>query len=245
MLHVFGEYVLDTQRRELRCAGVPVKLEPKAYQILTYLVQHRGRLVTKAELLKQVWPGVYVADTAVARCLTAIRQAVGDSGTAQRVIQTRHGQGYRFVAPVREQDMVAPVADVPDRQPALATATTPPLALLAPATVSVASPQALQGVSLPAWDVPTGERKLVTLLDAALTPALGGGWTSMRCTSACTGWRRSSGARSSRMAACSSTSPRTGSPSSLAPRPRMRITRSVPCWPRWRWASSGLRTLRH
>src|SRR5919197_3234301 len=113
MLYVFGDYVLDTERRELRRAGVPVPLEPKAYQLLTYLVQHRGRLVTKAELLDQVWPDVYVADTAVARCLTAVRQAVGDSGATQRVIQTRHGQGYRFVAPVHEHDVVAPVAETP------------------------------------------------------------------------------------------------------------------------------------
>src|SRR5262245_12528367 len=58
MLYVFGEYVLDTDHRELRRAGVPVKLEPKAYQILTHLVQHRDRLVPKAELLAQVWPDV-------------------------------------------------------------------------------------------------------------------------------------------------------------------------------------------
>src|SRR5919197_506810 len=79
MLYVFGDYVLDTERRELRRAGVPVKLEPKAYQLLTYLVQHRGRLVTKAELLDQVWPDVYVADTAVARRLPAVRPAGGGS----------------------------------------------------------------------------------------------------------------------------------------------------------------------
>src|SRR5262249_34799622 len=111
MLYVFGEYVLDTHRHELRQAGVPVPLEPKAYQLLTYLVQHRDRLVTKAELLEQVWPDVYVADTAVARCLTAIRKAVGDSGARQRVIHTRHGQGYRFAAPVSEHDVAEPSTD--------------------------------------------------------------------------------------------------------------------------------------
>ena len=115
MLYVFGEYILDTHRRELRRAGVAVKLEPKAYQILTYLVQHRGRLVTKTELLEYVWPDVYVADTAVARCLTAVRQAVGDSGATQRVIQTRHGQGYRFVVSVSEQDAVSDCRRCPGR----------------------------------------------------------------------------------------------------------------------------------
>jgi DNA-binding winged helix-turn-helix (wHTH) protein/predicted ATPase/class 3 adenylate cyclase len=175
MLYVFGEYILDTHRRELRRAGVPVKLEPKAYQILTYLVQHRSRLVTKAELLDQVWPDVYVADTAVARCLTAIRQAVGDSGATQRVIQTRHRQGYRFVAPVSEQDVVAPVADAPGERPALATPPAPSLSLPVLATISVASHQDSRSMSFPSAGRSHGERKLVTLLYAALPPALGRG----------------------------------------------------------------------
>ena len=78
-------------------------LESKGYQVLLYLVQHQQRLVTKDELLERVWPEVYVIDTTVSRCLTLIRKAVGDSGTAQRVIKTLHGQGYRFVAPVQVQ----------------------------------------------------------------------------------------------------------------------------------------------
>jgi hypothetical protein len=57
---------------------VPVKLEHKVYQVLAYLVQHRERLVARDELLEHVWPGVYVAEAAVTRCIAALRQAVGD-----------------------------------------------------------------------------------------------------------------------------------------------------------------------
>jgi DNA-binding winged helix-turn-helix (wHTH) protein/class 3 adenylate cyclase len=110
MLYTFGDYILDSARRELRRQGRPVPLEPKGYQVLLYLVQHRERLVTKDELLEQVWPEVYVIDTTVSRCLTLVRKAVGDSGTAQRVIKTRHGQGYRFVAPVEVQTETLPEA---------------------------------------------------------------------------------------------------------------------------------------
>src|SRR5262245_56551899 len=88
MLYTFGEYVLDTTRHALCHAGVPVKLERKVYHVLAYLVQQGDRLVTKDELLEHVWPGVYVADTAVARCITALRKAVGDSRERQQVIQT-------------------------------------------------------------------------------------------------------------------------------------------------------------
>jgi DNA-binding winged helix-turn-helix (wHTH) protein len=111
MQYAFADCVLDTEGRELRRAGVPVKLEPKVYQVLVYLVQHADRVVTREELLDQVWPEVYVAPTAVARCITSIRQAVGDRPEAQQVIQTRHGQGYRFVAPLAVYNTIAPPAE--------------------------------------------------------------------------------------------------------------------------------------
>src|SRR5215475_3431329 len=108
MQYAFGDCVLDTERWELHRAGLAVKLEPKVYQVLVYLVQHADRLVTRDELLDHAWPEVYVTHTAVARCITAIRQAVGDSADAQRVIQTRHGQGYRIVAPVTVREAMVP-----------------------------------------------------------------------------------------------------------------------------------------
>jgi DNA-binding winged helix-turn-helix (wHTH) protein len=58
MLYTFGDYILDTAGRELRRQGLPVPLESKGYQVLLYLVQHHERLVTKDELLDQVWPEV-------------------------------------------------------------------------------------------------------------------------------------------------------------------------------------------
>ena len=79
----------------------------RSYEVLVYLVQQADRLVTKHELLEAVWPEVYVDDSAVARCIGAVRQAVGDGRAMQRVIRTVHGQGYRFVAPVVEQHVDA------------------------------------------------------------------------------------------------------------------------------------------
>lgn len=100
MRYIFGDYTLDTARRELYHLETPIPLEPKAYQVLSYLVQNHDRLVTRDELLEHVWPDVYVDDSAVARRIQALRQSVGDSSITQQVIQTRRGQGYRFVAPV-------------------------------------------------------------------------------------------------------------------------------------------------
>ena len=92
MQDVFADWVLDTERRELRRAGVPGTRAPKVYQVLVSLVQHAERLVTPEELFEHVWPNLYVEPIAIARSITAIRRAVGDSGDAQRVIRTLHRQ---------------------------------------------------------------------------------------------------------------------------------------------------------
>jgi DNA-binding winged helix-turn-helix (wHTH) protein len=88
-----------------------VKLEPKSYEVLVYLVQHAERLVTHKELLEYVWHDTFVQPIAIARSITAIRQAVGDSGKVQRVIKTLPRQGYRFVAPVTVQAAMVPPAE--------------------------------------------------------------------------------------------------------------------------------------
>jgi class 3 adenylate cyclase/DNA-binding winged helix-turn-helix (wHTH) protein/predicted ATPase len=100
MRYAFDDYRLDTQRLELWRGDTPVKLQPKVFQVLTYLIEHRDRVVSKEELLEQLWPGQFIDDGSVNACLMAVRKAVGDSGQAQHAIQTLHGRGYRFVAMV-------------------------------------------------------------------------------------------------------------------------------------------------
>jgi DNA-binding winged helix-turn-helix (wHTH) protein len=97
MIYAFGDFELDEERYELRCTGVPVKLEPKAFRVLAYLILHRDRVVTRDELREQFWPGEFVTDSALAHCVVKARQAADDGGAAQRVIKTVHGHGYRFI----------------------------------------------------------------------------------------------------------------------------------------------------
>ncbi len=99
--YAFDDYQLDISRRELSRHGAHIPLEPKVYQVLLYLLQHAGRLVTREELLDHVWPDVFVQDAVVSRCIREVRQALGDDHVAQRMIQTRPRQGYRFVPSVR------------------------------------------------------------------------------------------------------------------------------------------------
>jgi DNA-binding winged helix-turn-helix (wHTH) protein/tetratricopeptide (TPR) repeat protein len=102
MLYVFDDYALDLQCYELRHAGQRRPLEPQAFNVLVYLLQHRHRVVPKAELLERLWPGQYVGEATLAHRLMGVRRALGDSGRSQRLIKTVHGRGYRFVAAVQE-----------------------------------------------------------------------------------------------------------------------------------------------
>jgi DNA-binding winged helix-turn-helix (wHTH) protein len=99
-MYVFGAYELDLQRYELRRAGEPLPLEPKVFDVLTYLVQHCDRLVSKDELLERLWCGANVGEAALVRCIVAARKAIGERPETPRIIQTVRGRGYRFVAPV-------------------------------------------------------------------------------------------------------------------------------------------------
>ena len=83
-------------------AGSSVHVEPQVFDVLAYLVEHRDRVVTKAELLDVVWGHQFVSESALTTRIKQLRQAVGDSGREQRIVQTIHGRGYRFVAPVEE-----------------------------------------------------------------------------------------------------------------------------------------------
>ncbi len=99
----FGEYELDSERRELRRSGEPVELQPTPLRLLLYLAEHRDRAVPTRELLDTLWPETVVADTSIAKALNQARRAVRDDGTAQRVIRTQRRLGYRFVAEVEER----------------------------------------------------------------------------------------------------------------------------------------------
>jgi class 3 adenylate cyclase len=111
MIYVFGSCELDEALCELRRGSIPIKLEPKAFKILAYLIQHRDRVVTKDELLAKLWPGERVTEFALTRCVAKARQAVHDDGVGQRVIKTLPRHGYRFVAAVESRAHTA-AADV-------------------------------------------------------------------------------------------------------------------------------------
>jgi pimeloyl-ACP methyl ester carboxylesterase/DNA-binding winged helix-turn-helix (wHTH) protein len=103
----FDDLELDVALFELRRGGSKVPMEPQTFDVLAYLVAHRERVVPKQELMDAVWGGRFVSEAAVTSRIKQARRAVGDDGHAQRVIQTVHGRGYRFVAELGPGAVVA------------------------------------------------------------------------------------------------------------------------------------------
>lgn len=100
MIHQFGDCELDTTLYELRVRGEPQALEPQVFRLLVFLVENGNRVVTKDELMAAIWHDRIVSDSTLASRIKTARQAIGDSGERQALIQTVHGRGYRFVGAV-------------------------------------------------------------------------------------------------------------------------------------------------
>ena len=96
----FGSFSLDVASRRLEHEDVEVPLQPKVFDTLRYLVEHAGRVVTRDELLSQLWPDTFVGDASLTRCVKEIRRALSDDSKAPRFVSTIPGVGYRFEASV-------------------------------------------------------------------------------------------------------------------------------------------------
>jgi DNA-binding winged helix-turn-helix (wHTH) protein len=98
----FGRFVVDRRSACLRCDGAALPLRPKSFDVLVYLAQHPGRLISKAELIDSVWQNVTVTENSLVQCIKEIRQALGDDH--QTTIETVSKRGYLLASPVVELD---------------------------------------------------------------------------------------------------------------------------------------------
>jgi transcriptional activator of cad operon len=111
MIHRFGPFEYDTEQRLLFRAGETVPLVPKAIDTLHVLIERRGRVVEKAELMKLVWPDSIVEEVGLARNVSLLRKALGDEGAESPYIETIPRRGYRFAAAE-----APPAAPIPPRR---------------------------------------------------------------------------------------------------------------------------------
>ena len=104
----FGDFELDQERRQLLRSGEPVPLQPKAYELLSLLLQRRPRVLSRAQIRDVIWPGTYVSESTLAVVVTGLRQALGDDARQPRFIRTVHRFGYAFCGEARESKNGSP-----------------------------------------------------------------------------------------------------------------------------------------
>jgi DNA-binding winged helix-turn-helix (wHTH) protein len=98
----FGTFRFDEANECIWEEGKAIQLRPKAYAILRYLLERPKVLVTKQQLLDDVWPDTFVSDAVLKDCIRQLREALRDDAKTPTYIETAHRRGYRFIAAVTE-----------------------------------------------------------------------------------------------------------------------------------------------
>jgi predicted ATPase/DNA-binding winged helix-turn-helix (wHTH) protein len=99
---IFGPFRFDETNQCLWRGSQAIPLRPKAFAVLQYLISHKGVLVTKQQLLNDVWPKTYVSEAVLKDCIRQLRHALNDDAKTPQFIETSHRRGYRFIASLTE-----------------------------------------------------------------------------------------------------------------------------------------------
>ena len=102
----FAEFELDSSRRVLRRGGKPVAMNAKTFDLLAFLAENSGRVVTKDEILDAVWEGQFVEEANLSVQISALRKALGERRAAPRFLVTVPGKGYKFIAEIETDEIV-------------------------------------------------------------------------------------------------------------------------------------------
>jgi DNA-binding winged helix-turn-helix (wHTH) protein/tetratricopeptide (TPR) repeat protein len=105
MRYRFGPFELDAEQYELREGSRVVHVEPRVLDVLFFLVRNRDRVVSKEEILDSVWEAKFIGDSALSRCIMQARKAIGAGFPGEEAIKTLRRRGFRFVAPVTEENL--------------------------------------------------------------------------------------------------------------------------------------------
>jgi DNA-binding winged helix-turn-helix (wHTH) protein/TolB-like protein/cytochrome c-type biogenesis protein CcmH/NrfG len=108
-----GDWCVEPQLNQIERAGHRVRLEPKAIELLVFLVERRGEVVSREELLGALWPGVVVGDNALTQVVTKLRRALGDTAREPTYVEAISKRGYRLIAAVERRDRLSLSAPLP------------------------------------------------------------------------------------------------------------------------------------
>ena len=102
----FDDFCVDTARRILLRANEPIPLTPRIFDTLVYFVEHHGRVITKEELMKAIWPDAFVEENNLTQSVSTLRRILGERKGENRYVVTVPGHGYRFAAIVKKTTSV-------------------------------------------------------------------------------------------------------------------------------------------
>jgi DNA-binding winged helix-turn-helix (wHTH) protein/tetratricopeptide (TPR) repeat protein len=156
----FDGFTLDLSRRALLRAGEAVALRPQVFDVLAYLAEHRGRMISKKELFDAVWAGAARTDDSVVQCIVDIREALGDG--EHRLVRTVPRRGYLFTCELAE---VPGNSAPPEQDPALR-----------PETARTARVEALPAAGEAGAGTPREWQRILIAASLALTVLVAGGW---------------------------------------------------------------------
>jgi DNA-binding winged helix-turn-helix (wHTH) protein/predicted ATPase len=111
---VFDVFSLDLVNECLWKESEEIKVRPKAFALLNFLLNHAGQLVTKEELLNAVWPETFVGDAVLKVTVRQLREALDDDPKTPRFIETSHRRGYRFIGEIAETKQKPEPEESPD-----------------------------------------------------------------------------------------------------------------------------------
>jgi len=170
----FGSFRLEPGERLLLRDSVPISLPPKTFDLLVFLVQNYGRLVSKEEIMQAVWPESFVEEANLTVSISALRKALGEKEGTPRFIETISKKGYRFATPVREVTLplelspsktpgsVPPAASVESKGPAETRE------VLSPSSVAQSSSQGHSEIRTAGENSPAEPRRKRVILMAGL-----------------------------------------------------------------------------
>jgi len=105
----FGDYRLDTLKNEIRFRDKALELEPQVYGLLELFITRHGDIVSRDDIIAEVWNGRIVENSTIDNRIRAARSAIGDTGKAQKYIKTYPNRGYKFIGEVISSDEASPM----------------------------------------------------------------------------------------------------------------------------------------
>jgi DNA-binding winged helix-turn-helix (wHTH) protein/TolB-like protein len=168
--YAFGPFVLDPREHRLLRNGAPVGATPKVLDTLLVLIEQRGRLVDKQELMKRVWPDAFVQDAALARHISDLRRILGEPARGGQYIETVPTRGYRFIADVRSVDYDSAPLDPALAAESVHPSAAPVLTRRRPLTWAAAFAALIAVVTGVAWSLNRPVRPTDTVRSIAVVP---------------------------------------------------------------------------